>query len=91
MNKDLRTVVEQILMTSEMARGNDNYLIYLVFKHYGWCTDLAKIDWTENRFESISRARRKAQENNPMLLPSKKIKNRRLAKEKLFREQMRGL
>ena len=90
--KKIRDVVTEILEQDEEARGNDNYLIYKVFKQMGWSTDLREIaKGTKNKFESISRARRKAQELNPMLLPAEKVVARRRELEEETRIEMRGL
>ena len=88
----IKEVVLDILTKDVKARGNDNYLILKVYQHFGWSTDLAVIaQGTKNQFESISRARRKAQELNPMLMPEEKIVNRRQELEEEFRTEMRGL
>ena len=89
----IREVVTGILEKDERARGNDNYLIYKVFKQMGWPTSLEAIaeNTTINRFESISRARRKAQEINPMLMPKDKIVNRRQELEEEYRTEMGGI
>ena len=89
---NIRDLVTEILEKDPKARGNDNYLIYRVFIIKGWDTDLAAIaDTKENRFESISRARRKAHELNPMLMPEDKIIARRRELEQEYRTEMRGL
>lgn len=88
----IREAVTEILEKDERARGNTPYLIYKVFKQMGWPTDLKTIaENPTNRFESISRARRKAQELNPMLMPEEKIVNRRQELEEEYRTEMGGL
>lgn len=88
----IREAVTKILEEDEKARGNTPYLIYRVYKQMGWPTDLEQIAKNPiNRFESISRARRKAQELNPMLMPEEKITQRRQELEEEYRTEMRGL
>lgn len=90
--KELQQVVIEILEQSEKARANDPYLIYRVFKKMGWSTDLKEIakDGT-NKFDTISRYRRKAQETNPLLRPKKQVAKLRKAREKRFKDMARGL
>ena len=90
--KELKETVIKILEESEKARANDNYLIYRTFKAMRWSTDLKEIAKEgENRFDAISRIRRKAQETNPSLLPRKQITRRRKAREEKFKELARGI
>lgn len=89
----LRDVVTNILQNDEKARENDNYLIYKTFTVMGWPMTLEEIaeGSTINRFESISRIRRKIQETNPMLMPNEKVTARRAELEEEYRTEMRGL
>lgn len=90
--KELKKVTIDILERYPRARANDNFLIYKVYQKMGWSTDLREIAKTgENRFDAISRYRRKAQESNPLLLPVKQVTARRKQREKKMREEMRGL
>lgn len=90
--KELKQVTIDVLEHYEKARSNDNFLIYKVYQKMGWSTDLREIAKTgENRFDAISRYRRKAQETNPLLLPKRQVTVKRKAREKRMREEMRGL
>lgn len=92
LKKELKKVVITILEKSEKARANDNYLIYRTYRAMGWPTDLKDIaENAENRFGTITRIRRKAQETNPMLLPKRQITKLRKAREKSFRDMARGI
>lgn len=90
--KVLRQDVARILLQYPETRGNDFKLYVAYFTEKGLSTDLK--DWqhtSRNIFESLSRARRKAQEENPYLLPEKHITKRRKQLQETFREEYRGL
>lgn len=90
--KELKATTIWVLEKFPKARANDNFLIYKVYQKMGWSTDLREIaKYSENRYDAISRYRRKAQETNPRLLPAKQVTVRRKAREKKMREEMRGL
>lgn len=92
---NIRTKVEQILSEIPQARENDNLLIAYVIKdiyHIQNTFDIAlSKEIKGNVYESIRRARQKAQETNPMLRPSKEVYDARLRKEQEIREVMRGV
>lgn len=90
---NLRQIVVKILETDERARGNDGWLYYKVFQYMEWPTDLKDIAeiTTINQFETISRIRRKAQQNNPLLLPNKHINKKRKQREEIFKDFSRGM
>lgn len=87
------TIKEAVLIElteDKKTRDNDPYLIFKVYKRFGWPTDLETIaESGENHFESIRRWRAKWQEINPMLRPSPKVEELRLDKEMYFREAMK--
>lgn len=88
--KKLETIVKTLLEDYPIMRGNDNALIAGVF----WLIDpeLMKMSFKEvlkmkglPSFESITRARRKVQENNPILTDEKSRKIRQ-KEEREYRE-----
>lgn len=83
----------QLLETIPQCRENDNLLIaYFLKDVYGIQNtfDLA-LKTKANVYETIRRTRAKIQEENPLLRPSKEVYQARLNKEKVVREEMRGL
>lgn len=85
--------VIQLLETIPQCRENDNLLIaYFLKDVYGIQNtfDLA-LKTKANVYETIRRTRAKIQEENPMLRPSKDVYEARMNKEKVVREEMRGL
>ena len=78
--KQLKDIVTETLKQGENFRENDD-LLYLticikLFSNRGSITDMTVADFFTNRkkyglptFESVSRCRRKAQEENPALKP----------------------
>ena len=90
--KELKQVVTKVLEKSERARANDMYLYLRVFLEMGWSTDLEDhVDNPINKFDSISRLRRKAQETNPLLRPKEQTTANRKAREEKYKELPRGL
>lgn len=88
--KKMETIVKAILEEYPQARGNDNALIAGVF----WLIDanLMNMPFKEvlktkglPSFESITRARRKVQEKNPILNDEKARKTRKKEENK-YRE-----
>lgn len=85
--------VKQLLETIPQTRANDNLLIAYFMK------DVYKVQNTfdialkfnVNVYETIRRARQKAQELDPALRPSDEVYQNRLKKEKEVREQMRQM
>lgn len=93
MTVNVRNEVERLLVTNPATRENDNLLIaYFIKDNYKMQNtfDIA-LTFKANIYESISRARRKLQENNPNLRPSKEVYEARLQRETQVREEMRGL
>lgn len=90
-----REKVEQLLTEIPQTRGDDRLLIAYFLK------DVYKVQNTfdialnknikGNVYESIRRARQKAQETNPALRPADDIYKARLINETKVREEMRGV
>ena len=82
-----------ILRKSKLCRGNDLELYYQVLVNNGLPTDLKELKemFTTNIFETISRSRRKAQEENPTLLPANELVNGRRKREERIRKAMRNV
>ena len=90
---NVREKVEEILKEIPQARENDNLLIaYFMKDEYKLQNtfDIA-LQFKTNVYESIRRARQKAQETNPTLRPSREVYEARLKKEADVREVMRGV
>lgn len=92
MNEDiekLKTIVESILRTNKKARNDDKFLIYLVVREF---TNL-KISFDEfskaPSFESITRIRRKLQNDNGQYRADRLIEQARQNKEAHMREKFR--
>ncbi len=92
MKKDVRkmhSVVEKILINNESARKNDNNLIVSVLKELGFDTrkplnDVFK-DPQMPSLESITRARRKLQSENPNL-KDKRTAQLRAEQEQIYKD-----
>lgn len=85
--------VIKLLTEIPQTRENDNLLIaYFIKDEYGIHNmfDLA-LKTKANVYETIRRTRAKVQEENPLLRPSIEVYKARLSKEKMVREEMRGL
>lgn len=88
----LRDKIASILTRYPETRGNDMLLYYIYLVEEQISTDLKDLaENPKNIFESISRARRKAQEINPLLLPDRHITRRKNQLEEQFREEYKGL
>ena len=74
----VKIIVEKTLSENEMARGDDNFLIKLVLD---FCK---KNNFKEPQIETITRVRRKLNENG-LYLPNQTIVERRRKREKQFR------
>lgn len=99
--KEMRTIesiVENVLFLDADSRGNNDRLYYLVCQEYARdrgiaFTNLKFADVLSNRkiytfpaYESVTRIRRKVQDENPELMPIDKITNYRYKREKQFIE-----
>ena len=65
--QDIKKTVLEILINEPLARSNDKYLIYRVLVTMGLPTDLQDLINTRISFESITRSRRKWQQEIPEL------------------------
>jgi uncharacterized protein (DUF169 family) len=94
--KQLKDLVTETLKQGETFRENDD-LLYLticikLFSNRGSITNMTVADFFTNRkkyglptFESVSRCRRKAQEENPELRPCEKVqKAREYKREEIY-------
>lgn len=98
MLKDLTPLVERIL-TEKVKSRDDDHLLYCYFlntqgisKNISFWTLCSKIKNKElPSLESIGRIRRKVQELNPALAPSKSVKESKTAQEQEYREYARDL
>lgn len=89
----LQERVAEYLKNVPQCRENDNLLIaYCIKDEYG-TRDLYDIalKTKSNIYESISRARRKIQEENPLLRPSDEVYKAREQKEQEVRQWARGV
>lgn len=102
MNKllNLTKLVKTILEQDERARNSDDYLYMLVLyesSHIGRAiseisvtTFLANRDrWGFPSYKSVSRTRRKAQEEHPELRGTERVRKKRAEREEVFREYSR--
>lgn len=89
----VKKIVREILSNNEQSRGDDNILFLEVLKKMkldvkeitleAFFVNYDRLDIPS--VETITRARRKAQEENPILLPSDEIVlRRRRAEEKFY-------
>lgn len=93
---DLKTKKEQVEYLLEKyphTRDNDFYLQYLWLKIFGGVQNLPFIDWKaiehlRGAFETISRVRRKIQNEEGRYLPSEHIRREREAKRKIIQENI---
>ena len=67
MYQNIKKTVLEILINEPLARSNDKYLIYRVLVTMGLPTDLQDLINTRISFESITRSRRKWQQEIPEL------------------------
>ena len=94
--KQLKDLVTETLKQGETFRENDD-LLYLticikLFSNRGSITNMTVADFFTNRkryglptFESVSRCRRKAQEENPALRPCERVqKAREYKREEIY-------
>ena len=65
--QDIKKTVLEILINEPLARSNDKYLIYRVLVNMGLPTDLQDLINARISFESITRSRRKWQQEIPEL------------------------
>jgi hypothetical protein len=78
-------IVKQILERNDNTRSSDKYLIWSVFRRLGYVSMtedgdeyVKKEDFMEcPSFESITRARRKVQENHPELQAVEEVRQKR--------------
>lgn len=87
----IENIVKTILENEKETRSDDMYLYYIFCTKYGFISDSTfyKIfkdsEYRNNSglsvFESVSRARRKIQADNPGLRPPKKVQDARVNKE----------
>ena len=99
----LKEVIRETLEHSQLARGNDNHLYFLVCWRIAAANgvDIHSLTFAEAfqgagcglpRYESVTRLRRMAQRENPDLLPAVKVSRGRARQEADFREfaRMKG-
>lgn len=65
--QEIKKTVLEILINEPLSRSNDKYLIYRVLQERGLPTDISDLINTHISFESITRARRKWQQELPEL------------------------
>lgn len=65
--QEIKKTVLEILINEPLSRSNDKYLIYRVLVKMGLPTDLQDLINTHISFESITRSRRKWQQDIPEL------------------------
>ena len=65
--QEIKKTVLEILINEPLSRSNDKYLIYRVLVTMGLPTDLQDLINTRISFESITRSRRKWQQQLPEL------------------------
>lgn len=65
--QEIKKTVLEIMVNEPLARSNDKYLIYRVLVTMGLPTDLQDLINTRISFESITRSRRKWQQQLPEL------------------------
>ena len=90
--KQLKDLVIRLLKNNEVLRGSDDLLYLRVLEEYR--VDVEKMtvrdffnyrkNWHLPNFESVSRCRRKAQEEHKELRPSEAIQLARLSEEEKF-------
>ena len=87
--REVQQLVTEELKSNYSARTNDNELILGVMKRLGINTNVPFVELVRNRklpsFESITRARRKVQADNPQLKDSETSDIRR-EREEVYRE-----
>lgn len=80
--------VRAILIKNTMARGNDRYLYLCYLREKGYDLDATLEAYLMSNeypsYDTISRARRKAQERDEMLKPSEKVIEERKKLEQDF-------
>lgn len=90
--KPLKEIVCDYLTEYPVLRDNDNMLIARILKDiYGMSNtyDVA-LATSNNIYMTITRYRRKIQEENPMLASSKAVQEARAKYEEKVKEEMRG-
>jgi hypothetical protein len=88
MTRKLQTIVKQLLIEQPHLRDNDRALVWSVWEHIGLAdhTYILYADFMDKSTpssDSITRCRRKVQEENPELQASDDVKTFRLEREKL--------
>ena len=93
----LQDKVERILWTDSRARDNDDYLYAVICSGYIDTTRISLDAAFKNsialglpNYESVRRARQKAQRDNPELKGTIQNRRRRAALERQYREYARG-
>lgn len=91
--KQMEQIVRPILEQHENTRGDDKMLYYWVLKSLGFDTSVP-LSWflfssDFPNWESITRVRRRLQEENPELLPKENVKKGRRKAEKEFLDYVR--
>lgn len=91
--KQMEQIVRPILEKNEKARGDDKLLYFCVLEKLGFDTSIP-LSWflSSSEFpnwESITRVRRRLQEENPELLPKENVKKGRRKAEKEFLDYVR--
>lgn len=84
----IKKTVYEIMVDIPETRDNDMLLMVETLKALKLPTDLKELNevTTSNILESITRCRRKAQEDNPFLAPSENVKGTRRKKEQEYKE-----
>lgn len=89
--------VKEILTTNEMTRNDDMYLyrVYIQYKQADFLKCFVSGRYRITRgiapYESVSRIRRKVQEIEPALRPTKESIRRKRELEKEYRKYARGI
>lgn len=89
--KKIKEKVINKLINKKRTRDNDNLLIAELLQELYGTTDMRQVATMTNEgiCETITRQRRLAQRQNPLLAPSKNVSKARARQELKFREEMR--
>lgn len=91
--KQIQSVVKKVLIIDEKSRKNDNHLICETMRRMGFNIERSFKDVMNDNltpsFESITRARRKVQQEHPNLKDDY-ISRLRVEREEMFREYSRN-
>lgn len=91
--KQIQNVVKKVLIVDELSRKNDNHLICETMRRMGFNIERSFKDVMNDNltpsFESITRARRKVQQEHPNLKDNY-VAQLRFQREEMFREFSRN-